>query len=150
MACKNLEQQGFTFFCPLMIQTARKNNRYFDRKIPLFPGYLFIGTSIKPIPWNSINGTRGVSRAVTLDGNYHPVNTHIIEGLKHRCDEDGVIQQMGEIVSGDRVKIERGPFSDFICNVDEIVDDKRALVLIDLLQKQTRAQISLDDLSKVN
>ena len=149
-AREHLEQQGFDVFCPFIIQTAKKNNRYFDRKIPLFPGYLFMGTSIKPIPWNSVNGTRGVSKAVTLDGTYHPVNTYIISGLKHRCDKEDIVQQMADVVAGDRVKIERGPFSDFICNVQEIADNKRAWILIDLLQKQTRTAISLNELSKIN
>ena len=26
-----------------------------------------MGTSIIPVPWKSINGTRGISKAVTLD-----------------------------------------------------------------------------------
>ena len=109
-----------------------------------------MGTVIEPVPWNSINGTRGVSKAVTLDGTYQPVDTHIIEGLKYRCDTDYIIQKIGDIIQGDRVKIERGPFADFICKVDEIADNKRAWILIDLLHKQTRAEIALNDLSKIN
>ena len=109
-----------------------------------------MGTVIEPVPWNSINGTRGVSKAVTLDGTYQPVDTQIIEGLKYRCDTDYIIQKIGDIIQGDRVKIERGPFADFICKVDEIADNKRAWILIDLLHKQTRAEIALNDLSKIN
>ena len=109
-----------------------------------------MGSSIDPTPWKSINGTRGISKAVTLDGVYRPVNSRIIEGLQSRCDEDGVIQRLDDIAMGDRAKIERGPFGDFICTVDDIQDDKRAWVLIDLLQQQTKAQVSLDDVSKIN
>ena len=65
-----------------------------------------MGTSIIPVPWKSINGTRGISKAVTLDGTYRSVNTKIIEGLKYRCDENGSFS-MGEVESGDRMKIER-------------------------------------------
>ena len=149
-AFENLQRQGFDVFCPLIVKTTKKNNQFLNRKIPLFPGYLFMGTPVDPVPWNSINGTRGVSRAVSLDGTYRPVNTHIIKGLKCRCDKDDVVQKMSGIIAGDRVKIERGPFSDFICNVEEIADNKRVWILIDLLQKQTKTEISLDDLSKIN
>jgi len=145
-----LKQQGFYVFCPLILKTTKKNNKFLNHKIPLFPGYLFLGAPIEPVPWNTINGTRGVSKAVTLDGLYHPVNTKIIEGLKYRCDQDSVIQQLDSIIPGDRVKIEQGPFSDFICTVEEIADNRRAWILIDLLQKQTRAEISLTELSKIN
>ena len=135
---------------PLIIKTIKKNGRFLDIKSPLFPGYVFMGASIDPVPWKSINGTRGVSKAVTLDGIYRPVSTHIIEGLQSRCDEHGVLRQLNDIVAADRVKIERGPLAEFICTVDQIKDDKRAWVLIDVLQQQTRADVSLEDVSKIN
>ena len=135
---------------PLIIKTIKKNGRFLDIKSPLFPGYVFMGASIDPVPWKSINGTRGVSKAVTLDGIYRPVSTHIIEGLQSRCDEHGVLRQLNDIVAADRVKIERGPLAEFICTVDQIKDDKRAWVLIDILHQQTRADVSLEDVSKIN
>ena len=55
----------------------------------------------------------------------------------------------GEVESGDRMK-SRGPFADFICNVDELSEGRRAWVLIELLQQKTRAEISLDNLSKLS
>ena len=89
-------------------------------------------------------------KTVTLDGVYRPVNADIIEGLKHRCNEHGVIQKMDYIISGDRVKIERGPFSEFICTVDEIKDSRRVWVLIDLMQQLVKAEVLLGDVSKID
>ena len=109
-----------------------------------------MGTSINPVPWKSVNGTRGVSKAVTLDGIYRPVSTEIIEGLQSRCNNKGILQRLNDIVAADRVKIERGPLAEFICTVDQIKDDKRAWVLIDILHQQTRADVSLEDVSKIN
>ncbi len=149
-ACEHLGRQGFKVFLPLIIKTAKKNGKFLDTKAPLFPGYLFMGTTVNPVPWRSINGTRGISAAVTLDGVYRPVNGGIIEGLKSRSDEDGVIKSLNDIVPGDRVKIERGPFAEFICSVDNIQDNRRAWVLIDLLQQKTKSDVSLNDLSKIN
>ena len=149
-ACNHLKQQGFDIFLPLTIRTTKKNGKFLDIKTPLFPGYLFMGTSIDPVPWKSINGTRGIAKAVTLDGVYRVINSFIIEGLKDRCDEYGVLQQSNDIDAADRVKIERGPFAEFICTVDQIKDDQRAWVLIDLVQQQVRAEVSLDDISKIN
>ena len=149
-ACDHLRRQGFDVFLPLITKTTKKKGKFLDYTAPLFPGYLFIGTSIDPVPWKSINGTRGVSKAVTLDGIYRPVSTHIIEGLKSRCDDCGVLRQLNDIVAADRVKIERGPLAEFICTVDQIKDDKRAWVLIDILHQQTRVDLSLEDVSKIN
>ena len=149
-ACEHLKRQGFDVFLPLIFKTIKKNGKFVNKTTPLFPGYLFMGTSTDPVPWKSINGTRGVSKAVTLDGIYRPVSTHIIEGLQSRCDEHGVLRQLNDIVAADRVKIERGPLAEFICTVDQIKDDKRAWVLIDILHQQTRADVSLEDVSKIN
>ena len=149
-ACEHLKRQGFNVFLPLITKTTKKNGKFMNKNTPLFPGYLFMGTLVDPVPWKSVNGTRGISRAVTLDGVYRPINTYIIEGLQYRCDQYDVIQRLNDIVSGDRVKIERGPFADFICTVEDIQDDRRAWVLIDLLQQKTRSKILLNDLSKIN
>ena len=149
-AREHLSRQGFEVFLPVIVKTLKKGGRFVESIAPLFPGYMFMGTQQEPVPWKSVNATIGVSKAVTPDGKYRPVNTHIIECLKSRCDGNGIIQNMSEITSGDRVKIERGPFSDFICNVEKISDSRRAWILIDILQKQTRAEIPVDYLSKVN
>ena len=150
IACENLRRQGFDVFLPLIIKTTRKSGRFLDTKTPLFPGYLFMGTSIDPIPWKSINGTRGISKAVTLDGVYRSINIHVVEGLQSRSNENGIIQNLSDIASGDRVKIERGPFANFICTIDQIKDDERAWVLIDILQQKAKSEISLDYVSKLN
>ena len=149
IAYENLKRQGFDVFLPLITKTTKKNGKFLDINAPLFPGYLFMGTSKDPIPWKSVNGTRGISKAVTLDGVYRSVGSHIIEGLRRRCDKNGIIQNIRDIDMGDRAKIERGPFADFICTIDKIEDDKRVWVLIDLLHQQTRAAVSLDSISKI-
>ena len=150
VACENLRRQSFGVFLPLITKTAKRNGKFFDTTDPLFPGYLFMGTSNDLISWKSVNATRGISKAVTLDGVYRPVSNHIIEGLQQRCDENGIIQKLNDIAPGDRAKIERGPFAEFICTLDDIRDNRRAWVLIDLLQQQTKAEVSLDDVSKIN
>ena len=148
-AREHLMRQGFDVFLPLMIKTTKKNGKFVDIKVPLFSGYLFMGTSMDPVPWKSVNGTRGISAAVTLDGVYRPVNRDIIEGLHCRCNDGGVIQSLNDIVPGDRVKVEKGPFAEFICSVEKIRDDQRAWVFIDLLQQATRIAVSMNDLSKI-
>ena len=88
-------------------------------------------------------------KGVTRDGTDRHINNHNIARIKGRCNQNRVSQVMDDIASGDRVKIERGPFSDFICNVDKIVDSHRVLVLINILQQSTRAKVLLNNLSKI-
>ena len=149
-AREHLKRQGFDVFLPLITKTTKTRGKFVNKTTPLFPGYLFMGTSIDPVPWKSVNGTRSISKAVTLDGVYRPVDTSIIEGLQNRCDEHGIFQSLTHIASGDRIKIEKGPFAEFVCTVDQIKDGQRAWILIELLQQQTRVEVSLDNLLKIN
>ena len=137
------------FFYHLLLK-RKKKYPVFGCQSPTLSRLSFLGTAIGTIPWRSINGTRGVSKAVTLDGIYRPVSNYIIEGLQDRCDEQGVLRRLNDIIAADRVKIERGPFAEYICTVEHIKDEQRAWVLIETLQQQKRAEVSLDDVSKID
>ena len=149
-ASKHLKNQNFEVFLPLILKTLKKRGKFINITIPLFPSYLFIGTRDSKVPWKSINSTRGVSKAVTLDGTYRAVMSKIVEGLKQRCDASGVIKKGTQILSGDQAKIEKGPFTDFICQVENIADNHRVWVLMDIMHQKTKTQISINDLSKIH
>ena len=147
-ATQNLKQQNFEVFLPLMAKTSKKGGQFIKKQVPLFPSYMFIGSASEQISWKSVNATRGVSKAVTLDGKYRAVNKDIIIELKSRCDANGVIMPAADIDAGDFVKIEKGPFTEFICQVEKIADSERVWVLIDVIQKDAKARIAIKDLSK--
>ena len=149
-ACKNLKRQGFEVFLPLMIKTLKKGSKFVNKAAPLFPSYLFMGSNLDQIPWKSVNATRGVSKALSLDGTYRQVDIEIIEGIKSRCDKSDVLREIENISPGDRVKIESGPFTEFIGHVDKIEENQRAWILIEILKQQTRAKVARSNLSKVS
>lgn len=148
IATNNLRRQGFEVFQPLIIKTSREAKKFVTSTIPLFPSYLFLGSNFEQIPWKSINATRGVSKIVTLDGNYRPISEQIINSLKFRCDSNNVLKMKKSVRVGDRMKIENGPFSEFICEVENIDANQRVWVLIELLQQKTRTQVSIRDLAQ--
>ena len=150
LAQKHLARQGFEVFLPLLIKQARRGSKFVNSLKPLFPGYLFLGSNLEEISWKSINATRGISKAVTLDGQYRTVGTEIIEGIKRRCDQDNILQSMDHLEAGDLVKIERGPLADFICSVDKIEDNRRVWVLIEILHQKTRTEVPLGHLLKIS
>lgn len=149
LASKHLEQQGFEIFLPLMKKTTKSEGKFTEQITPLFLNYLFLGIKSDKISWKSINATRGVSKIITLDGKFRAVETKIIEGLRSRCNPHGILNAEHEISSGDKVKIERGSFVDFVCKVESIADSQRVWVLMDIMQQKIRAQIPMENLSKV-
>ena len=150
IASKNLEAQDFEIFLPLISKTLKKWKKFKTTNVPLFPNYLFIGSHSKIQSWKSINSTRGVSRAVSLGANYRPINNIVIENLKYRCDANGVLKPEMNLKISDKVKIERGPFSKFICEVAHVDDEQRALVFIQFLHQKVRAKVPVCDLYKIN
>jgi len=48
------------------------------------------------------------------------------------------------------LKIESGPFTEFIGHVDKIEENQRAWILIEILKQQTRAKVARSNLSKVS
>jgi len=148
IAEKNLARQGCSVFLPLSEQTRRAAQRFRTKTQPLFPGYLFIGLSDAAPSWRSINATQGVSRAVSLDGQYRPVHEALIAGIKARCNSDGVFHAQNTLSAGDQVHIQKGPFASFLAEVESLTPDRRVWVLIDLLGQKSRILQHEDDLQR--
>lgn len=142
IAQRNLERQGFGVFLPMIEQTRRSGIRFLTDLRPLFPGYLFLGLSDASPSWGTINATYGVSRAVSLDGQYRPVPIALIQGLRERCDAENVFCAKESLSEGDLVQIKTGPFSDFVAEIVSLAPDQRVWVLIELLGQKSR--IALD------
>ena len=144
---KESTRQGYSVFLPLIEQTRRDAQNSAPRR-NLFPGYLFIGLSDGAPSWRSINATHGVSRAVSLDGQYRPVPGALIAGIKARCSPDGVFQANDPLLKGDQVQIQKGPFTSFFAEVESLAPDQRVWVLIDLLGQKSRISQHQRDLTR--
>ena len=149
-AAKNLNQQGFETFLPLHETTLRKASRFISTAQPLFPGYRFVTFDRAQSKWHKINNTYGVSRLVAFNDNYKPISTTFIEDLKRRCDLSGKLLPKKGFKEGDQVKILKGPFANFVANVEKYEDDQRIWVLKDLMGRKSKIQATSDKLQLSN
>lgn len=150
IARDNLKNQDFEVFLPLILKTVRKAKKFVTKETPLFPGYILIGSKLENVSWKSVNATRGVFKAVTFDGKYRPINEKIIEALKLRCDPNNIMEPASGTKVGDQVKIQRGPFSEFICEVEKIDSGKRVWLLIEIMKQKITSEVSLNNICHVN
>jgi len=146
IALKNLNQQGFETFLPLHTITSRKASRFTNLKRPLFPGYMFITFDKTNIDWHKINNTYGVLRLITFGSILKSVPTTVINNLMKRCDLSGKLLPDKRLKSGDRVKVLKGPFTNFIANVETYENDQRIWVLMDLMGRHAKIQTSVENL----
>jgi len=145
-AIKNLTQQGFETFLPLLDTTSRKSSHFISTSQPLFPGYMFITFDRAVSKWHKINNTYGVSRLVTFNANLNPIPSIFIENLMMRYDLSGKLLPVKKLKKGDQVKLLKGPFANFIATVETYETDQRIWVLMDLMGRKTKIQTPLDAL----
>ena len=105
-----------SMICSTNAPNPKKSGRFLTKGFQFFQAICSL-KQIKNPSWTSINSTRGVTHAVTLDGKYRPILNEIVEELKNRCTE-AILDFGNKIEPGDQLKIKQGPFSDFICHVE--------------------------------
>jgi transcriptional antiterminator RfaH len=150
IAIRNLERQKFRTFQPLERHTRVRGGRFVTSLRPFFPGYIFIAYPEEAAPWSLVNSTYGVARLVTFASRPATVPAGIVAGLQAACGEDGTITLEHQFHGGSTVSIANGPFASFIGEIERITPDRRVLVLIDFMGKQTRVMLAASDLRPVS
>lgn len=147
-AKENLENQNITTYLPLYKKTKRARERRIETISPFFPGYLFINTH-KAQNIRSVRYTRGVIRIINDGENPIPVPEKVIEEIKSREDEKGLIRMNnGNFMPGQKVQILDGPFRGVSAIFERHLSEKdRVEVLINILQSSARVVLSIDSVA---
>lgn len=149
-AVKNLNQQGFETFLPLLDTTSRNGSRFINSSRPLFPGYMFVKFDKTNIHWHKINNTFGVSRLITFNSIIKSIPATVINNLTKRCDLSGKLMPLKELEKGSKVKVLSGPFANFIATVEKYETKQRIWVLMGLMGREAKIQTTLDSIQIPN
>lgn len=151
IAERNLTRQGFGVFCPRYETTRRYRHVYRKAVVPLFAGYLFCQIGNDLLAFRALNSTYGVSKLVRFGASFpRPVPASFISGLRDRCDADGLLKKIEEMKAGDQIRVVSGPFADYITRVEQIQDDSRVLILLDLLGQAVKTYVGKDDVEVIS
>ena len=148
IAVRNLRRQNFEIFLPMIKHVRRVGSRFVDAQGPLVPGYMFIRLDFGLGGWRSVNSTYGVSRIVSFSNQPSPVPSELVQGLRARCDEDGLLGAAPDLEVNDQVTLQVGPFAQFLATVETLDADERVWVLIDLMGQKTRVNVGRQDVVK--
>jgi transcriptional antiterminator RfaH len=149
IAERNLKRQGFTTFLPLEDQARQRGGKFVTTSSPLFPGYIFVSFNAACGLWRKINSTQGVTRLVSFGTAPAPVPLDLVSQLMLRCDAKGKLLPPKLLKPGDPVTITKGPFANFVAEVEQIAPDRRVWVLMDLMGSQTRVAVGAEQLRAV-
>jgi len=117
---------------------------------PLFPRYIFAKFNASRT-LSKISFTRGVYYVVSFGGQPTPIDEDIVEIIKSRIDQDGLVRIGEELNQGDKVVIKAGPLRDFEGMFEqELKDQERVSILLDAINYQCRVVIPKDLVEKVS
>lgn len=146
LAAGHLKRQGFSVYLPMQqkLRSHARRKQWVSR--PFFPRYLFVAVTEANQRWRAIKSTIGISHLVCFDGQPAPIGNDIIDALRAREDETGMISMAAVSLfkKGDPVKLLGGAMDDRIGLFESIDDKMRVTVLLDLLGRQLRVRAPVE------
>lgn len=145
-AQQNLNNQGIDAYYPHVEVEKLVRGKRVQRVEAMFPGYIFIRADLETTSCATISSTRGIRNLVRFGAYPCEVPGELVYELMARADSDEVRQQLSMLPkNGDKVVISQGPFAGLEAIYQESDGDKRAILLLTLLHKETRASIANSD-----
>ena len=141
LAYQNLERQGFETFLPKMKITSRKNNKFIEKESYVFSGYIFVSFNPKLAKWNTINSTYGVIKILTFNNKPKEISSYLILALRNRYCFNPIQPKKNNLLKGDFIKINTGPFTEFIAEIENIDKNNRIWVLLEYAGKKQKVNI---------
>jgi transcriptional antiterminator RfaH len=143
-AARHLGNQGFKAYLPRYRRRIRHARRNMMVLRPLFPGYLFVNLDPEMCRWRAVNGTIGVREILTNGDVPLAVPDAIIAEIMAREDETGAVKLAPpSFLRGQTVRLLEGPLADMNGLFEEMRDETRAVLLVSLLGRQVRMQVSI-------
>ena len=133
-----LEAQGIESYYPMVeIEKLRRGKRVPVRE-PMFPNYLFIYVDLEEVTPVTLKSTRGISRIIHFGREWTSISSQLVYQLMSRDDSDEARASYASLpTQGDKVLIESGPLAGFEAIYLEPDGDKRAILLVSLLNQET-------------
>jgi len=143
---ENLLRQGYTCYRP---QHSRERLLRGQRQLveeSLFPGYLFIQLS-QLDNWAPLRSTRGVSRVVGFGNQPLAVSPELIDHLQQRCSAPAPSPLLE---SGDKVRLNNGPFSELEAIFLSMDGNERVVLLMNILHREQKVRVPLSSIQKAD
>jgi len=143
IALAHLERQGFRCLLPMAINPYQRRSQKDLRVEPLFPRYLFLNAITHRQSLAPVRSTRGVCTLVRFGLELACIPETVIRAILGRCDPDSGLVRLDpvQVEPGDKVRVFDGP----LAGVDGLFQaengEDRALLLIEIMGRQTRVEV---------
>lgn len=148
----NLRAWGVETFAP-RIKEGRVNqfsNRLAFVDKPLFPGYIFARFDLNS-SLHKINGTRGVQTVVGFGDGPLPVDDQIIDMIRSRTNQGGLVQPREDFEPGGELTIKDGPLKGLVGVLErKMKDTERVMLLLTCVNYQGHFVIERERLKRAS
>ena len=136
-------------FHPLM-EDFRSRSGNIEKVIrPLFPGYFFVAFDLER-DYNLVRWSRGIKRILGFGGYPTPVSETVIEMIRQRADQDGIVRRTARLEPNDRIRIKSGPLKELSGIFERWLPGRdRVRILLNLIGYQPAIEIHYSMLEKV-
>lgn len=143
-AMVHLQRQGFEVYLPRYLKRRSHARRVDRRAAPLFPRYLFVALDLAWQGWRTIRSTFGVTDIVRHGDTPTKVPDDVITAIRSREDTGGLVELglLPEFRPGAPVEIVDGAFAGVRAIFECVSDERRVMLLIELLGRPVRIQVS--------
>ncbi|MFH1438719.1 MAG: transcription termination/antitermination NusG family protein [Pseudomonadota bacterium] len=107
---RSLQGDSSVFYAHYFVKSTRRGKEHLIKK-PLFPGYVFIKTSLAYSSKVRILSVRGVSGLVSFGGRPAAIEESVIASLKLLTGRSGSVAPHPYIKDGTRVRVTGGPLA---------------------------------------
>ena len=145
-AMENLGRQHAECYCPeVLVEKVFRGKKSQVVEI-LFPGYIFVNLRNPASSAHSVKNTRGVQSFVSFGGSPARVPSALIQELKEKTkvQENLVVSNVPQ--KGDKLKVIDGPFNGMSVVFFQPNGDRRAEVLLNIMNQQVKASIEYSKL----
>lgn len=144
-----LSTKGVEVFSPLIETFVPRNGKMNKELKSLFPNYIFAKFELEK-NYPLVRWARGVKKILGFGGYPVPISEEVIELIKKRTDENGIVKKTHHFVANDVVRIKTGPLRE-LCGIFDrwVSDSERVRVLLNMIGYQPAVEIHYSMIEKV-
>jgi len=145
----NMGDKIFRILVPMEDEIEIKNGKKKITKRKVFPGYVLVEMKMTDDSWYVVRNTTGVTGFVGTGAKPVPL---------HDSEAKNLLKQMGveepktkiDLNVGQNVRVNSGPFENFLGNIEEIYPDKgKVKVLLSMFGRETPVELEFTQVDKV-
>lgn len=144
-AGNNLRQRGLETYLPLFAKRRSHARKVDIVKAPLFPRYIFARADVDIGERPAMAYAQGIDYVVGFGGRLAVVGDPIIDELRAREDDSGLISMASRspFSPGQKIRIREGALLDNTGVFDSSSDDQRVFILLNILGGQVRTSLPI-------